>query len=490
MEKIKKYTIALSFFSILLFISCEDQLNEAPISQVTDNQFWKSNSDAVLGVAAIYDAMQNHYSSRHFLWGEFRADNYIASSSTQGTNLTLLTNNISVSDATTLRWDDMYRMIGRANLAIVKIPTIPGYSPALLGEAYALRAYAYFDAVRVWGSVPLITEPVTDSEQDLRKPKTDGNIILETVVADMLEAERLITANTSLFRFSKSSVWAFQANVYMWLKQYDKAKIVLDKIVALNTFKLAATRQEWSRLFLNDPAPTAGQFQVGPELIFSIKYDLAAGDRSGVYGLFFAGIPSFYIAPTLENKWIQKFPIDKVNWDIKYPTTPPVLKNPNGTFIYGDWRYFESREAKPIGTARVAKWNKTNYNPSLDDTDIVIFRYAGILLMLAEAENQIGQPTNITRAIDLVNQIRVARQLPTVKSTDFLTKQDRENLILDERQMELLGEGQRWWDLRRTGKAVEIMGPINKQTEAKLIFPILQEHLNENPALEQDPAYR
>jgi starch-binding outer membrane protein, SusD/RagB family len=487
MEKLMKYTFAVILFSMLLFTSCEDELNIPPISQVTDAQFWKNNNDALLGIGAIYDAMQSNYASRYFTWGEFRADNYAAGPTPQGANLNLLTNNVQVLDAT-VRWDDFYSMITRANLAIKKIPQIQGFQPGLLGEAYALRAYAYFDAVRVWGSVPLILEPVTDASQNLRIPKTDASVIMETVLSDMVEAERLTTTTTHQFRFSKSSIWALQANVYMWLKQYDKAKVALDKIVALNTFKLAANRQEWDRMFLNDPAPTAGQFQTGPELIFSIKYELPAGDRSGIYGLFFAGLPSFYISPALENKWIQKFPIDKITWDAKYPTTPPVLKNSDGTFFYGDWRYFDSREAIAVlGSARVAKWNKTNYSPTIDDTDIVIFRYAGILLMLAEAENQLG---NTTKAIQLVNQIRTARQLPTVVAAGFPTKGLLENFILDERQLELLGEGQRWWDLRRTGKAVETMFPINKQTEAKLVFPIFQEHINENPALQQDPAYQ
>ena len=111
-----------------------------------------------------------------------------------------------------------------------------------------------------------------------------------------------------------------------------------------------------------------------------------------------------------------------------------------------------------------------------------------MLLLLAEAENQLG---NDVKALAIVNQIRTARKLPLVTSADFgATNEERENYILDERQMELLGEGQRWWDLRRTNKAIEVLNPILTVTpnaalltEDRLLFPVYFEHLVENPNL-------
>ncbi|MFD1316412.1 RagB/SusD family nutrient uptake outer membrane protein [Namhaeicola litoreus] len=483
MKKIVAVALLLVFAS-----SCEDVLDESPYSEISDEQFWLNNGNAESGIAAIYDAMQKTYRTKHYLWGEFRGDSYIASATPTGEALELLTNTLQPSSAGILRWNDLYQMIGRANLAIEKIPQIPSYSQSLLGEAYALRAYAYFDAVRVWGGVPLFTEAISGLDQELIRAKTDGTTILnDVVIPDMLKAEELITQPANKFRFSKTSVWAFQADVYMYLKQFDKAKQVLDKIVASGEYRLTNDRQSWNDMFYNDP-DFGGKIMEGPELMMSIRFSLTEdNDRSGVFSLFFAGLPSYYIAPSLENKWIEKFPTDSALWVAKYPGFTPGGFEPDGTTLWGDWRYFDSREeGDPIGEARVAKYQSTNYSPSIDDTDIVLYRYAGILLLLAEAENQLG---NKTAAVDLINQIRQARQLPTVNEDDFASVDELENFILDERQLELLSEGKRWWDLIRTDKAVEVMGPINGQTAETLLFPIFQDHLIDNPLLEQTPGY-
>jgi len=253
----------------------------------------------------------------------------------------------------------------------------------------------------------------------------------------------------------------------------------------------------------------------GPELMLSIRYDIneprdnpgqTRANRAGIFALFFAGLPSFHLSPALENKWIEKFPIDSLEWATKYPDTAPVLTkddDADGVLepVYGDWRYYFCREggvggldARSIGEARLAKYNKSNYNQDLDDSDIVLYRYAGMLLLLAEAENQLG---NADRALELVNQIRTARQLPTVSPEEFgATPDARENYILDERQLELLGEAERWWDLRRTGKAMEVLNPTLdtipggvQLTQERLLFPIFDEHLIENPSLDQNSGY-
>ncbi|MFK7981894.1 MAG: RagB/SusD family nutrient uptake outer membrane protein, partial [Saprospiraceae bacterium] len=486
---------------VCLTFSCNGLLDEQPLSEIGAADFWQSNNDAALGVAAIYDGLQPTYRTKHYLWGEFRSDNFsVGSESASANNLELLFNDVNTGNSAAIDWSDFYIAVNRANLAIKYIPQINGFNQNLLAEAHAVRAYLYFDAIRVWGAVPLFTEPVESSAQDLELPRTDPSTIMnEIVLPDMLEAEALMTLIADKYRFTQTTIWALQADVYMWQQNYAKAKEVLDKIVGSNEYSLVTTPEAWQNLFLNDIQEGGpGKVMTGPELMLSLRFDIneprdnpgqTRANRSGVFALFFAGLPSFHLSPVLETKWVEKFPIDSLGWATKYPDTAPVLTNDDDAdgvleTVYGDWRYYFCREegvggldSRLIGEARLAKYNKTNYSQDLDDSDIVLYRYAGMLLLLAEAENQLG---NADRALALVNQIRTARQLPMVATEEFGTTTDeRENYILDERQLELLGEAERWWDLRRTGKAMEVLNPILDTlpggvplTQERLLFPI------------------
>lgn len=472
---------------------CSSILEQPPVSQIEESQFWTSNSDAEAGVAAVYDAMQNAYKSKYFLWGELRSDNFSGTEQASGEALQIVTNNLLPTNEGVTSWGALYQMIMRANLAIENIPTIESYDAGLLGEAHALRAFAYFDAIRVWGAVPLYTENIRGLDDNLFREKSTGDqIMADVILPDLMMAEELLENPAERFHFSLASLYCLQAEVYMHLREYENAKIALDKLVGLNEFSLVRTREAWQALFRNEPESaglSSSQQETGPELIFSIFNELEEdGNRaSGVYGVFFSGVPPYKISRLLEEKWISQYPIDSIAWHAKYPDFKPSAKDVDGATIYGDFRYFESREeSKDIGDARCAKYNKTNYNAAEDDTDIVIYRYAGMLLLKAEAEVQLG---NLQEAVNLLNQIRQARDLPTVALADFQSSEQLYDMILDERQFELLAEGKRWWDLIRTDKAVEVMNPINGLTSDKLLFPIYFKHLIDNANLTQTPGY-
>ena len=475
-------------------IGCDRLLDVEPQSQISEEQFWKTETDAAAGVAAIYDAMQSAYSSKYFFWGEMRSDNFQASPQANATALELLQNTLSEQNSAVTDWGGLYRMIFRANQAINNIPGISGDVEGLLGQAHALRAFAYFDAVRVWGRVPLYLESIKGLSDDIHRRQTSGSYVMDSVIIpDMLKAERLILNRKDRFQFSLSSVYCLQAEVYMHLKEYALAKEALDKLVNLGEFSLVNDPDSYHALFRNEPPEvglSSNQEETGPELIFSIYYNFEEdGGASSVYNFFWPGVPSYYLSSRLEEKWQETFPTDSLAWHAKYPDfKPSTIDEDDGSTIYGDYfRYVQLYEnGKEIGNRRYAKYNTTNFASNIDDTDIVVYRYAGMLLLKAEAELQLG---NLQEAVDLVNRIRSARDLPGISLLDFQTKDALLNTILDERQFELLGEGKRWWDLIRNEKAVEVMGPINGQTSSKLLFPIYFEHLVDNPSLIQTPGY-
>jgi starch-binding outer membrane protein, SusD/RagB family len=490
--KNKFFTLLTIGLSFLLITSCDDQLNQEPFSQLSDEQFWKTNNDASAGVAAIYDAMQKHYSARHYYWGEFRADTYVATPTAAGDNLSIVNNAITSNFSGAISWSNMYQMIARANLAIQKIPKIEGYNPELLAEALFLRAYAYFDAIRVWGDVPLFTEPVTALTDDAFKTRESKDKILnEIVLPDMIKAGQLMATRTNQFRASKAAILNFQGEVYMWLKDWAKAKAAFAEVEGYGAYTLVTTRAAWNDMFSNDIVNgTQVKKMTGSELIFSIRYNQTEdSDRAGIYNLFFAGLPSFYVDSLLERKWETRFPIDSTAWAAAYPGIKSAQTNPvNGQTFYGDFRFIESREQGTNilrGGARVAKWNKININGAFDDTDIHVFRYASMLYNMAEVEAMLG---NNAGAIAILNRIRKARLLPDVRQT-LTTQSALIDYILDEKQFETIGEGDRWWDLVRQNKAIPILGPRNKMNEQTIFWPIFRGHIINNPKLTQNPGY-
>jgi len=525
-KKNKEFKIIIYAF-VLLFgaWSCEDLVDEEPISEIGPDSFYETNEDLLAGLISVYDGMQSFYRDQFFLWGEFRADNHKPTGS-GGANNEEIANNVIGDNNGATRWTDLYKTVSRANDVIINIPNVAGYNENYLAEALAIRAKCYFDAVRVWGDVPLFVTPVK-LLSEATKPATDANTIInEVIIPDMIRAAELSTFPSDEFRFSKSSIYALQAEVYMYLKDYPKAKTAIQNLFALGEHRLVTTPAAWKDLFYNSDLPEPrGKIQTGSELIFSIAYDNVGepsgsgnSNRSGIAQLFRGGIPQFLMSEQIENKWTERFPTDSTEWVTKYPTTNPATTRmifvddgmggvvEEERFNYGDWRFWYSRQngysglgSIQSGEAKTGKWGDTVYPSGEDQTDVVVYRYADFLLLLAEIENELN-PADGTEALTILNTLRAARQLPAITALEFgATKGERLDFILDERQFELFGEAKRYWDLVRNNKAISTMQPILAERgidnafdrgEGSLLWPIHIDHLLENPLLEQNEAYK
>ena len=550
MRNIKKYyklhLLALLFLGTA---SCEQFVDEVPVSTVSSDNFWRNSSDANAGVIAIYDGLQATYSQNYHFWGELRSDNFdLANSNSTNVQSELILNNL-IQTSRTADWSRIYNTISRANIAIARLPELLDRGQAtnsLLAEAYAIRAKLYFDAVRVWGDVPLITDGSSALNlDDLRQPRTPVSDVFDRIILDMTEADRLMEINSDPFRFSKSSIFCLQAEVYMWLKDYTSAKTSIENLIGLGTHSLATSVEDYNNMFVNETPGEGGVKQFGPELIYSIPYSISEqatdiifdemrnfgggpfannANRSGIKNTFNAGGTQSLISIDAERDWTTRFPIDSTTWTNLYPNTPPVLstveqvEQPDGSFIeetvpvYGDWRYFSAREdftdVGEFGNQRLIKHGAAIGTLQSDDTDINVYRYSDMLLLLAEAENMLG---NTTGSLNILNQIRSARLLPPINMVVFgASLNDREDFILEERRYELFGEGKRWWDLTRTNK-------VNENVDSKLselmditprlfetpagddnttrirgleLFPININQLRDNNLLTQNPAYQ
>lgn len=528
-----KYLATASLVVASALFSCEEVIIQEPESAILSDSFFNTNEALESGLVNAYAFLRRTYRNRYFQWGDLRSDSFQPS----GGNVDRESIHNSIMDPANdglLRWRDPYEAIDAVNRiivtadvtvgdddrVIVSAPDIRGgIDNNILGQAYAIRARLYFDLIRVWGDVPLFTAPVSAVTEVFRNVTPADQIMRDVVIPDMLLANRLITVNNSEFRFSKSSILALIGDVYLWEGENALARTALLELEALGTHSLVTTPQAWEDLFSNQlPVPRfpegRGKQQEGAELIFSIPFDDPLNEiSSSILSLYAGGAKITVFSNEVEEKWLERFPIDST-WEDLYPDTPPVFTtvvededgNEEVVPLYGDWRLFASREdgnfedgiGVALGDARIEKWQEERLGLSnnQDDTDIVVYRYADIVLMLAEAELKLG---NTGAALERINEIRTARQLPLVTAEDFGSNDaDRLDYLLDERQFELFAEGKRWWDLVRNDKVLETLNPILEDrlgadavpiTQDRILWPILNEHIIDNPNLSQNTGW-
>ncbi|REE05870.1 RagB/SusD family nutrient uptake outer membrane protein [Marinoscillum furvescens] len=445
----------------LTMVSCEI-LDEEPVSSFSAQGFYQTASDAQAGVYGIYDGLQSTLSRNFAFWGEGRGD--AVNTSHSGDPLALMQNNLNTT-LNSASWNTLYETISRANYAIKYVPQVfNGESEngqQLLGQARALRALCYFYAVRVWGDVPLVTEPYESIDQDIFIEKTDRELVLDQVVEDLLFASENCRATFGGERdrilFTQGGADALLTHVYMWRHEYALAIETADRVLNNSLYSLV-TISEWSSIF------TTG---LSRETIFEIGYNETQTNFLRV--LYALGSDSDYFP---SEDFMDSFEEGDERQTLIYDVT---LEQPRQI-----WKFFGKG------------FSDESADPS--QNNIVLLRLADIMLLKAEAHANLIETdaSNVDEALSLLNTIRTRAGLDELTQSDAETLYgDIESAILHERSIELSYEGHRWFDLVRNNKAVEVMGPLNGLSdELNLVWPIHQDAINRNPNLLQNDFYR
>ncbi len=458
--KLKYIKTAIAVIVLLQVTACTDLLEKDPVSSFSASGFYKTTADAQAGVYGIYDAAQSVFRLNFCYWGEGRADNVQTAQS--GESLVLSSNNLTAT-ASSADWTNLYTMVSRANYAIKYIPNVYEEDNVagrqLIGQARALRALAYFYLVRVWGDVPFITEPYTSGDQDIFIGKTDKEIILDQVEADLkYAAENCVekyNSNNDRIMFTRGGANGLLTQVYMWRHKYAEAVTTSSLVMANPLYSLVAIA-DWGKMFSESFAK---------ESIFEVGYNDT--ETNGLRTLYAVGSYAIY---TPSEKWKASIEAGDLRRDFVYDIVPADPK--------AIWKYLGMGVSDEVSTP--AK------------QDIILIRLADIMLLRAEALNQIGGAANKAEALSLLNTIRTRAGIPAfdTEADAVAMYGDLESAILQERSVELCYEGHRWFDLVRTGKAISTMGPINGlSNEDNLVWPIHQNSLNKNPNLTQNSFY-
>ena len=500
MKKIFNFLMAILILSGSLFTGCSDFLDKQPISQLSRDKFWKTPKDADIWIAGMYDGLQNTLKNNYFIWGEVRSDNeQLAGTGTA--QIQLLTNTLT-SSMTECNWNNLFRTISSANFAIKYIPQIPDVSkPQIavqLGQAYTMRALMYFYALRVWGTVPLITEPYEGLEgQEKFIARSEVSAIKTQILSDIDKALENFDATTpSIYKLNRGSALAIQTDVYMWFKEYDKAIISSDNLIALKKYTLVANQVDWKNIFISPATST--------ETIFNMYWDfLQDGGGNGLASFIGSGsnTPAYKIRQPLWDTLVTRM-TDARKWNL-IDTLELYYRGGKVRVSYEAYNLNGTQYECKFAPWDPAKLN-TTYNyiggyvfpPNNEcQVHIPIYRLTDIMLLRAEALNKVGRAPE---ARTIVNSIRsrmgYMKTVTTVNTPDIQTL---ENAILMERQLELWGEGKRWYDLVRTDKVYTFMDQILKDRgiaqgfgdAGKILFPVHSSVFEANPLIKQNPPY-
>ena len=473
-------------FIFIVMAGCEDFLDEQPVSSLSADTFWQTPEDITVGIAAMYDGLQKTLDDNYFDWGEARSDNF-RNGGTGQFQVDIALGNLSPTIGAA-NWSNLYKTIAIANVAIKYIPRIGDQDATTrdhnLAQAYAMRALCYFYAVRIWGDVPVRLEPYEDIDEDPQTAQTPANDVLSNVILpDLQMAEQLVNqaVRTPVWNINLGGILAMQTDVYMWMKQYQNALDASQRLIDLNHYKLEEGIDGWKNLFV-DPNNSSMR-----EPIFSLYWEDLEDGGNGIAGRTGSGSNTSQFIPDIDI--IGLFEADDISKkDIRRGQTYDTLKLEDGGTVDQIWKYYEAE-------GEVIQYENTGEC----DAKIVLYRFADIVLLRAEAYNQLDDPAS---AVDLLNQIRTRANLPEVDVSDFADKDALEWAILTERQLEFIAEGKRWFDLVRTGRAVEVMDPVLKRRQtaagfspvgfddpAKILFPIHRDMLNANTLLNQNQGY-
>ncbi|MEQ8684431.1 MAG: RagB/SusD family nutrient uptake outer membrane protein [Imperialibacter sp.] len=506
--------------TLLLWTGCSDFLDEEDPSNLTPESFYTIPAHAEAAIAAVYA------DARFFGNGAgIFSSNWQLLEGPTGTSTTETAQNSDLNNLYSLTWDGntghilnwwrgLYRVIAQANLVLDRVPAIDPMDAAqknrILGEARFLRAWAYFYAVRLWGDVPLITSPQTAVSPDFYPIRASQQAVYDQIVADLIAAESAeLPWTDGTGRVSTSAVKSMLSKVYLTMAgkpldkgatHYDlaarKAKEVIDNAGTIELFDTYAEVHD----------ETLGNTK---EHIFSLQYNNLVADNP--MGNMFPNFkPVTYRGPSGTGSSVPTLSfyesyedgdIRAVNQQGYFYTTYYI--NGNGKpFDLGAPYIFKHFNTRANGTVTVNEEGDSVRvaGTRTDNLNVPMIRYAEVLLIYAEAQNEVAGPS--LAAYDALKAIRDRAGLATPLLGNFTQSSFRE-AVWRERWFEFCYEGITWFDMVRLQKVFnetnggfdDFVGHVNLSSnqalQAKhLLFPIpIQEIVNNPDLAPQNPGY-
>jgi starch-binding outer membrane protein, SusD/RagB family len=480
MNKYKFLSIIIIFF---IAVSCKKAfLERAPISTVSVDVLYKTDKDFQDAVTGTYSALMVQYQN-FWMFGDLRSDDSkheIPSNVNAFSmdNFTIGSDNSLLKDT----WRNYYQVINRANTVLDRIKkadiSVVKNKAQYIGEAKFLRALAYFDLIRIFGDVPMITTEVQIEEAyKIGREKLD-TIYDEVIIKDLLDAENNLPLKygaADIGRATKGAAKSLLGKVYLTRKDFVKAEAKLQEVTTMGYALLS----KFSDLF------DYTKNEHHSEYIFDIEYEEGMGLGSNFTNTF---IPNSVQMAAYYKVSGGRGESNSVGDSLFTLYTPQDTRKDITIAIKGGW-IDGNGVFVPLLPTTSQSYTKKYLTPVATGNDSranwKVIRYADVLLMYAEALNENGKTTE---ALVQLNKIRSRAGVPTYSN---LSQSDTREKIYLERRLELAFEGHRWFDLLRTGRALKVMQPYGMQPYMTVFpIPISQIQLiNDASIFPQNPGY-
>lgn len=490
--------IYLFIVSLMIITSCKksDFLKENPEDRFVTSNFFSGEKDAQAAVDAVYSQLYSIYQRNMILLNDLPTDDEKNGIGMPNQFLIDLEFLRYTSENTFVRdmWSLNYSGIQRANSALNNIGGITmdeSVKNRLLGEASFLRALYYFNLVRFYGDVPLILK--LESLQDALIPRAPKEEVYKQIITDLQFAETNLPktyTSTNVGRATSGSAKILLGKVYLTRREFQKSADKLEEVVqneAAYGYGLHTDfKDNWRVLTEN-----------GKEMVFSVQMMQAPGVPNGQmvlqgpkYSVPGGGVPGLVgneaDIPTVDlyNKYIAGDTRKNVTFKLDYVSPANGKTYTSSIPLFG--KYWEE------GQTITANCN-INFH---------VLRYSDALLMYAEALNEAG---NTTKAVTVLNRVRARAFQDALHNYSSLSQVAFRDAVYLERRLEFANEGQRWFDLVRTGRLLETMkahgtleaqlAETNKTTiaanakEYQTLYPIPQREIDINKLLTPNPGY-
>jgi hypothetical protein len=452
----------MAFAGIVTMLAC-NKLVEHPAGTIVQQQFYKTQADAVAAVNTIYTTLNSDVAGDFPMYG--RQLNLLTDNASDNQNFSPSNTNPDVRAMSTVtyvssngrilkNWQQHYYGINRANIAIDGVGatapaafTTSGLQARLIGEAKFVRALLYFNLVRLFGPVPLVLHNPTGVDvSTMQVARSSRDSVYAQIVADLNDAVAALPATygaTDVGRATSGAAHALLAKVYVTRRDWVSARAELLKVLTAGTFAGASGGYGYG-LFAKFSDVFAKAAKNGLEHVFSVQFATNGGEANSVQNLsqsftsFNTG--TYPIDIPADSSVSQLFAATDTRKAVTFYTSQynaatgatVVFNNPYAPYF----NKFVDYTITPLN------------NQTTSGVNYPVIRYAEVLLLYAEVLNEIGSgpSSDAYAAINLVRaRAGVAALTPGLGAADF-----RDSVFL-ERRKEFIQEGQRWFDLVRRG---------------------------------------